>query len=372
MCATDAAAVAPPHSARDLRGGRLLGARAGYLVLASFAAVTFLRSLTPWIESVDVALRATAADLQVPHAPIAAFVVVLGLLAVAAYVATALVILLRRSRDLFVLFASLTLVVHGLGFVTGLGALLGSDAAWSLPVVGVASLHGICAVLFLYAFPDGRFVPRWLGALWVVWAGWVIAGIPFNEVSPVLGQNEPWDLVVAVFFLTVGLLAQAYRYRRVSTPHERQQTKWVTFGIGVYALVFALSEGLRFAFPGVLEPGVARLAYLVLVPALDDLAALGVPLTLAIAILRHELFDIDLILSRTLVYGTVMAILAGIFTAASTLAQRILMALTGQQSDVATILIAIGVAAAFAPLRGRVQGVVDERLRRRGARPSAV
>jgi hypothetical protein len=82
-----------------------------------------------------------------------------------------------------------------------------------------------------------------------------------------------------------------------------------------------------------------------------------------LAILRYRLFDIDLVINRTLVYGPLTAIMAGVFAALSNILQRLFLALTGTQSDLAVIVSALVVAMAFAPIRGRLQDLVDRRFR---------
>src|SRR5207237_3089323 len=90
-----------------------------------------------------------------------------------------------------------------------------------------------------------------------------------------------------------------------------------------------------------------------------------VPVTTGIAVLRYRLYDIDVIINRTLVYATVTALLAGLFAALSILSQRVLLGLTGQESQAAVVVAALVVTALFQPLRARVQIVVDRRFYRR-------
>lgn len=97
------------------------------------------------------------------------------------------------------------------------------------------------------------------------------------------------------------------------------------------------------------------------------IAAIGVTLmwgSVAISILRYRLFDIDVVINRTLVYGIVTAVLAGVFAALSILIQRLALALTGQGSEAAVVMAALVVTALFQPLRTRVQTQVDRRFYR--------
>jgi hypothetical protein len=129
-------------------------------------------------------------------------------------------------------------------------------------------------------------------------------------------------------------------------------------------IVFAVQQLVPVAFPSVRGPGAARLWYTLVGDVANSAAAVLVPITIAIAILRSRLLGIDLIINRTLVYLGVTTVLAGVFAGLSTLAQYILGELTGHGSDALSMVIAIGVAVAFTPVKTYVQRVVDRRLRR--------
>ncbi|MBI3537069.1 MAG: hypothetical protein HY070_05885 [Chloroflexi bacterium] len=165
----------------------------------------------------------------------------------------------------------------------------------------------------------------------------------------------------------VGVTSQIYRYRKISNDPERAQTKWVVwaltlaFGIGLAIFIALLvsnvlsGEGLTPQALDQIEEILSRL--------LPPLYAV-IPIVLFIAILRFHLFDIDLLINRTLVYAALTAILAGIFAALSNLLQRLFLAITGAKSDTSVILSALIVATAFAPIRSIVQKTVDKRLQR--------
>jgi hypothetical protein len=165
------------------------------------------------------------------------------------------------------------------------------------------------------------------------------------------------------FVLSV-VVAQVYRYRRVSTPVQRQQTKWVVFGLAIALIGFL---ALTFLTP-LLFPTTQPLSFSV--PAF--LAAsygvmLLVPISLAIAILRHQLFDIDLLIKRTLVYGSLTAILTGVYFLGVVGVQALIQAISGVQkeSPLAIVASTLVVAALFQPLRHRLQRGIDRRFYRR-------
>src|SRR5258708_11522302 len=182
----------------------------------------------------------------------------------------------------------------------------------ALPPVGLAALTlvqflGVATYLLIcYLFPNGRFVPRW--TLPTAAGSLVIVGIQSflpNIVWPPAVAFANW--VSAFSFLA---FAQIYRYRKVSSSDQRQQTKWVVFGLTVAALVEMVNRLLPLLFPSLGEPG-SLSAFIG-----DTLSAFGfllIPLTIGFAILRYGLWDIDIIIKRTVVYGILTACVVGIY-----------------------------------------------------------
>ncbi|MGH3146186.1 MAG: hypothetical protein ACRDTR_10345, partial [Rubrobacter sp.] len=160
--------------------------------------------------------------------------------------------------------------------------------------------------------------------------------------------------------------AQTYRYRRVSGPVERQQVKWLVFGVG--ALVASLAAfflPLAF-FPNLDQPGLLSLYYDLAGRALvGSFAFLLIPLSIGVAILRYRLYDIDIVLNRTLVYATLTVSLAVVYLGSVVLLEQLFTALTGQGSQLAVVASTLVIAAAFGPLRRRVQDLIDRRFYRR-------
>ncbi|HLX56296.1 MAG TPA: hypothetical protein VKR83_04660 [Ktedonobacteraceae bacterium] len=219
-----------------------------------------------------------------------------------------------------------------------------------------------CLGFFLVTFPDGRFVPRWgwlIGCTLFVQAIFFIIPGPFNILS--------WPLPLSAFELVLAygspIVVQIYRYRRVSTPAQRQQTRWVIFGLVCFLLVFLLT-----AFTGVLIPTVGvvgSLSYLASI-SLQALALLLIPLSITIAILRSRLWNIDVIINRTLVYGSLTALLVLLYVGLIFVLQSLLGAIIKQSNnDVAIVISTLVIAALFQPLRKRIQNIIDRRFYRR-------
>jgi hypothetical protein len=167
------------------------------------------------------------------------------------------------------------------------------------------------------------------------------------------------NTVVWLGALGTAIYSQAYRYRHTASPAQRQQIKWVVFGISAALAGFVgISLLLGIFAPEPTSPG-ALLAYLVGSTFLGYLAILLIPISIGVAVLRYHLFDIDLIINRTLVYVTLTVILAVFYEGAIVVLQHLFRALTGQESQVAAVASTLAIAATFEPLRGRIQSPVD-------------
>ncbi len=249
-----------------------------------------------------------------------------------------------------------------------------SYSVWATPTLDALALPGalqtladmtqaaglLMAVLFFLVFPDGRFAPGWarLSALgWAVYClFWgLFPASPLSLADP-FGASFVAFLVLVVTGWTLGLVAQTLRYRRAG-PRQRAQTRLVLLATGSacagYAVVY---------LTGVLLPasGEARILYdLFGVPAFW-LLALPIPVALAVAMLRHHLFDVELVVNLALVCGTLTAVLAGVFEITLVTVQHALLALTHvEDSRLAYFLTAMVMAALFEPLKRRIDALVD-------------
>lgn len=152
------------------------------------------------------------------------------------------------------------------------------------------------------------------------------------------------SLIVGIIISALGLASLFYRYRK-GTILEKQQIKWL-----MYACIIALI----FAIPALFGGKVGEYVFII--------AALGIPVSVGISILYYRLFDIDLIIRRTLVYGLLTASLALVYFSGVVLMQSIFESVTRQQSTIAVIISTLAIAALFNPLRRRIQTAIDQRF----------
>lgn len=285
--------------------------------------------------------------------------VAIGLVPLVIFLSIALILFVRKSEDPIVFFTSLMLLTFGGTYSDFITVLARENALWWIPAIGLEYIGSVLVMVFFYIFPNGKFVPRWTRFIAVFWT--------FEQLLEVL-NNPPINLrflptgFVDVAFVAVAasaVFALLYRYRRVQNSAEHRQTKWVVFGT-ITGLVGVVASVLLFSFVLSLQENVA--AGVILTVLLALFVSL-IPISIGISILRSRLWDIDLIINRTLVYGTVTAILAGVLAVSSDLTKRFFLALTGESSELAPILATLIVVAAFEPLRKRVQKFADQHVK---------
>jgi hypothetical protein len=239
--------------------------------------------------------------------------------------------------------------------------MLASDPVWGYAVSLLDVIFGILSLVCLYLFPNGKFVPRWTGVLAVVWGVWYVIG-EFFPTSP-LAFSYTWpgtlSLLFSVGWICTGIFSQIYRYGRVSSPVERQQTKWVVFGVTAAFLGWVGSEVLAM----LISPGYAGVLNSAIGSTITQMLRLLLPLSIGIAILRHRLWDIDVVINRTLIYGTLTTLLAAVFAASVALIGQIGESGFGEDSKaVAVVVSAVLVVTVFEPLRKAVDKWINERL----------
>jgi hypothetical protein len=177
-----------------------------------------------------------------------------------------------------------------------------------------------------------------------------------------------WLFSVAfVAFYGAVIAAQIYRYRRISTSSERQQTKWVVAGISVATggvIGLLLLSVVSSFIPSFYTSYLLGESWTILLP----LASVAIPITVGVAILRYQLLDIDQIINRALVYGSLTVTLTAVFVGLVIGLQALLGGLLGgidQDSGVAIVLSTLAIVVLIGPLRRRLQAVIDRRFYRR-------
>jgi hypothetical protein len=365
----DASTAAPVPTTSGAR----LGDRALRRAAAAFAIVAVLEDAAIFV----MGLRGD------PRFPIGFDLVTFGMFAtITAFTLVGAAIVLRRPRT------RVAWAMIGMGISLGTGAFLAAYGALFTATTGVneaplafeavvlSSIFFVPALGFgtsslLLLYPTDRLLgPRWRVVLWLSLLGTIAWNVgvllrPGNidhetlghlpnplaapvELAPLLDALAGLGSLSTIVTIAIAGASLFVRYRRGDSV-IRAQIRW--FGLIAVVVVVALMLAI------VLDPngqpffdvGIVALAFL--------------PLAIWIAISRYRLYDIDLIINRALVYGSLTAILAGTFAAGVGLAQRLFVAVTGQSSDAAIVLCTLVVATLYAPLRKRLEAIIDKRFK---------
>lgn len=359
-----------------LRGPWLFMARAGWVLVALLIFVTFAalasRGMRLLLLEDDISDSYGALSEIMSYAAYTRIVLTARYTILAAYLLTAVFIFGRMSRDAMGLITSLVLLT--LPVISNLGGIaldpsatvdrgaMDSILVWNWPL---AMLGSVALLVFLNVFPTGRFPGRWARRLFLLGVAWqvgltsiIVVVDEFDEVRGFL-----WALwaagIIGLISLSVG--SQVYRYRRVSGPVERQQTRWVIASLGL-ALFWLLAVSGQSPFRSY-DPWAGPWSLFKIFGTVIVLALL--PLSIARAILRYHLWDIDVIVRKTLVYALLTGFLALVYLGSVVALQGVFSRLTGQDSTLATILSTLLIAALFLPVRRSVQEFIDRRFYRR-------
>jgi signal transduction histidine kinase len=321
------------------------------ILLTLLESLRYELTFCPWNATSCFVTPATAQALhQVGIAPssYATFNLVLTLFTVLILLSVGGMLFWRKPSEPLCLAASFVFVTIGLWpFFTSSTyppavAFAHISATYILPLLGY----------FLVTFPDGRFVPRWS---WLLVILWVMQTIVFQLPGPFNILSWPPPLFAAELLLTYGgtVGVQIYRYVRVSSYSQRQQTKWLVFGLAGSIVLVLLYNFIGSQFPGL---GAPNSPYQLISATITSVYFMILPLSVGIAILRYRLWDIDRLINRTLVYGLLTASVIGLYV----LIVGYFGALFRNPNNTVISLIATAlVAIAFQPLRNFLQRGVN-------------
>ena len=268
----------------------------------------------------------------------------------------------RKSDTWIGLLGAFVLWATGPGF-SNLLLTQAQIPSWAITLYSVTAVF-IWPTFFisLYLFPTGKFVPGFTRILSVV------PYILFGGVQsfPNNSNVQSISVLILITYAIGGLASQIYRYRKVSTPTERQQTKWVVFAMGVFIGTFVAQQTFLIPLTGFVGTPTRFWYEFLGNGVVGILISTLLPLAIGISILRYRLFDIDLIIRRTLQYSLLSGLLALVYFGSVVVLQRIFTALTGQgQNQFVAVVSTLAIAALFNPVRRRVQDGIDRRFYRK-------
>lgn len=271
-------------------------------------------------------------------------------LVVAVFTILALVMAWRLFPQPKGLLFSAVLVILPTTAITSFDVVAAAFAAWSVPV-NLLFIVGLAASFsFFLVFPNGRFAPRGTLVLLPLLTAAYLADQLIESYRP-----YRWFAYLSLFLAF--LVVIIYRYRRLFDRTERQQARWVVFGCIVFFTGIPV-WGYTFDWA---QPAPGR-EHLLLVMGgwtLTNLLTLGLPVSIFAAILRYRLWDIDLILRKTLVYGLLTGVLVALYAGSVVFLQNLFASTTGQNSPLANVISTLIIAALFQPVRERLQRAVN-------------
>ena len=350
----------PEDIATRLHGNWLILARAVWIAITALTVLLFAITIPLTFVQLQTVCQSAGCltpvlvrDLHVLGlTPIffALYILALQLIFTLTSMVIGIVIFWRKFDDGMALFVSLSLVTFGVATFSGtLDYSAGGFLVWQLLVLFLLFFGNISPIIFFYIFPDGRFVPRWTRVVAVVI---IVVGLCrfFFTNTPFYQWFSPYGFALFILSLAIGVFAQIYRYFRVSGAVQRQQTKWVVFGITIAAVGSQLSQLVLPLLP--LPP----ITLALVANTIYYLSLLFLPLTFGIAILRYRLWEINILINRTLVYALLTLCVVCLYI----LIVGSLGVVFQTRGNLLISLIATGlVAVLFQPLRARLQRSVN-------------
>ena len=358
-----------------LRGQRLMAVRLLWLGIAGVVLVLCVLGIPVHFESLrticvaaqcHVIEQLTPENFQILHTAgfsldfYATYVVIFQTSCAGIWFFIGIVIFWRKSDNLMALFVALFLVTYAAGISETVEPLAKLYPVWQLPVQSLGVLSTTSFGLFFYLFPDGRFVPRWtrwLAGLWIavqviflIFPSFVFPTIQFGftAFSPL-----PWNIL---FFGFIGsmVFVQVYRYRRISDSVQRRQSRWVIFGVSFSLLGFVTIILLSTFAQAGSTTGTHPFFYGGIIAYLCQLL---IPLSIAIAVLRSQLFDIEVLINRSLVYGILTVCVVGTYI---TLVFGLGTVFRSSENVFISLFVTALIAVLFQPLRAWLQRRVNQ------------
>src|SRR5215217_2821959 len=243
---------------------------------------------------------------------------------------------------------------------------------------------GLLGTYLLLLFPDGKLPSRrwrplaWLSGVVILLLSVGVALAP-GSLDTIEGVPNPFRLEGA-HWLTAGAytllpllplcmvasaLSLLLRYRG-SVGVMREQIKWIAFAASVVVIVYLIAMVGSFIRPSQAWTTGGSVAWLNLLTYAALFSFTGIPVAVGLAVLRYRLYEIDLLINRTLVYGSLTATLVAVYLGAGVLLQYVFRTLTGGESQIAIVASTLAIAALFVPLRRRIQSLIDRSFYRRG------
>jgi hypothetical protein len=298
----------------------------------------------------------------------AGFAIAIEISVIILYCACALLIFRMRPNDWLALLTVAGLTGFALHITPTLNTLMTVDPNFAT-IGNLFKGIGIgLALVFLYLFPGGFYAPRWVRIFLPLWVIWAIMWVLFPNSS--FSFRDPYDVTLSsflflMFWWSTGIASQIYRFFKISNAVERQQAKFTTFGATLALLGYFAYIPIREVILTLSQPEPAKIIFELTAPYLYLLIVAGIPITITFSILRYRLWDIDLIIRRTLIYSALTVTLAIIYLGIVVLLQAFFFGWLTRLPAIVLVATTVAVAALVNPLRSRIQRDIDRRFFRK-------
>jgi tRNA A-37 threonylcarbamoyl transferase component Bud32 len=346
-------------------------ARTAFVIL-SVATVIFFSLGVPlsyqnYISSITAETLAALGQLGLSTTFYATYQVALVILLAVAFGIAGLIIAWNKSDDWLALLVAFTLIGQGANAFDPL-ARMGRVPGFEIPVHFVVSMVLIGLPLSCYLFPDGKIQKRWMLYVVSIWVAWLMVSVfwrsfPINIFNR--GGNATLIYLLSLLaVLSTGIYAQIYRYRKTHNPVKRQQLKWIVFGVAI-GILTGIGVNLFMTFFELLHPSAGT--YLVVdmvTQTLSVVAQFTVPVAVVFSILKYRLYDIELVINRSIIYGLLTVVLVGVFGVLLFGLQAAYQAITHQSNPptIAVVVSTIAVSSIFQPTKKFLRRFVNHRI----------
>lgn len=340
--------------------------------ILSLATVSFFSLGVPlyfrnYIQNLDEETLSALSGLGLSASFYATYQTVLVVLLAIAFSIAGLIIAVNKSDDWLAFLVAFTLIGQG---ANAFGPLqrVAAIPSFEMPVRFIIAMVLMGLPLSCYLFPDGKIQKRWMLYVVSIWFAWLMVSVfwhsfPLNIFER--GGNATLRYLLSLLaVLSTGIYAQVYRYRHTTSPIKREQLKWIVFGIAV-GILMGIGVNLFLTFFELTNPSASTYLIVDMVTqTLSVVAQFTVPVAVVFSILKYRLYDIELVINRSLVYGSLTIILAGVFGVILFGLQSAYRAITGQTNPptVAVVVATVAVSTIFQPTRKVLRRFVNRRI----------
>jgi tRNA A-37 threonylcarbamoyl transferase component Bud32 len=275
---------------------------------------------------------------------------------------------IQKSKSLNILIVSLVLISWGTTIMNVVDALAIEFPILETWILFSRAFSWSLVMTLLLIFPNGRLYPKWAKWLLAFWYIWIWSWFFFPELPHNIaihgGLADPFRYTAYLLLLGIGLSTQVRRYRRVSSPNERQQAKWAFFGIGVMFIITFIEEAPSALNPALVDQNTAEsIIYGLISTWTFVLGSLAFPFGIAASIQKKRLWKIDYVINRGLVYTLITVFLGLVFFIFYHLLRSLLTAITENQYILVVALTSLLISVSlFPPTRRTLQRLIDRHV----------